>query len=94
MLYRCPGPHEVHGGKFDHTVVDDSEIEAAVADGWFLTTPEAKDARAASLRPVEPAELVASRAELEQKATELGLKFDGRTGDKKLSHLIAAALED
>lgn len=35
-----------------------------------------------------------TRAELEQKATELGIKFDGRTGDKKLGELIAAALKD
>lgn len=33
-----------------------------------------------------------TRAELEQKATELGLKFDGRTGDKKLAAMIAEAL--
>jgi hypothetical protein len=29
-----------------------------------------------------------TRAELEAKATELGIKFDGRTGDKKLGQLI------
>lgn len=34
-----------------------------------------------------------SRAELEQKATELGIKFDGRVGDKKLAALIAEALK-
>ena len=92
MLYRCPGPHEIHGGKFDHITVDDSEIEATIADGWFLTTPEAKDAHAASL--TEPANTPATRAELEQKAVALGIKFDGRTSDKKLGDLIAATLED
>jgi hypothetical protein len=29
-----------------------------------------------------------TRAELEAKATELGIRFDGRTGDKKLGQLI------
>lgn len=33
-----------------------------------------------------------TREELEIKATELGLKFDGRTSDKKLTKLIAEAL--
>ena len=48
------------------------------------------DAKAllASVEPTLP-----TRAELEQKANELGLKFDGRTSDKKLGDLIAATLE-
>lgn len=33
-----------------------------------------------------------TRAELETKATELGIKFDGRTKDKKLGQLIQDAL--
>lgn len=36
----------------------------------------------------------ATRAELEAKATELGLKFDGRTGDKKLGEMIEAKLKE
>ena len=35
-----------------------------------------------------------TRAELEAKAQELGLKFDGRTGDKKLGQLIQAKLSE
>jgi len=34
-----------------------------------------------------------TRAELEQKATELGLTFDGRTSDRKLLAKIEAALK-
>ena len=34
-----------------------------------------------------------TRAELEQKAAELGIKFDGRWGDKRLGEAIAAALK-
>ena len=47
MLYKCPGPHDVHGGKFDHIVVTDEEIPAHLAAGWHLTTPEAKAAHEA-----------------------------------------------
>ncbi len=35
----------------------------------------------------------ATRAELEKKASELGLKFDGRTTDKRLGEKIEAALK-
>ena len=34
-----------------------------------------------------------TRKELEAKATELGIPFNGRTSDKKLSGLIATALK-
>lgn len=39
-----------------------------------------------------PEDAPPTRAELEQKATELGIKFDGRTTDKKLAAKIAEAL--
>jgi hypothetical protein len=108
MLYKCPGPHDIHGGHFDYTIVEDDQVEAAQADGWKLTTPEAKQAhldrlaaQEAERRAQEEAAQAAAdaasmptRAELEQKATELGLKFDGRTSDKKLRDLIAATLEE
>lgn len=42
--------------------------------------------------PNEPDDAPPTRAELEQKATELGIKFDGRTTDKKLAAKIAEAL--
>ena len=88
MLYKCPGPHDIHGGRFDYVIVDESEIATAQADGWHLTTTEAK---AASEKPADvPADdAPPTREELEQKARELGIKFDGRTGDKKLAALIA-----
>jgi hypothetical protein len=35
-----------------------------------------------------------TRAELEAKATELGIRFDGRTKDKKLGQLIADRLSE
>lgn len=98
MMYKAPGPHEIHGGHFDYTIVDADEegaIEAAKADGWFETTDEAK-AAADEAKAKREAELNAppSREELEAKAKELGIKFDGKTSDKKLADLIAASLEE
>lgn len=48
MLFKAPGPHEIHGGNFDYVVVPDEDIEAKIADGWFLTTPEALAAKQAT----------------------------------------------
>lgn len=109
MLYKCPGPHEIHGGHFDYTIVEDDQIEATQAEGWSLTTDQAKqvnldamaaqDAERERLVEQEAAKAVCidsappTRAELEQMATKLGLPFNGRTGDKKLLDMIRAATE-
>lgn len=106
MLYKCPGSHAIHGGKFDYTIVDESEIKATIAAGWFLTTTEAKEAhdtaQAAEKMKAEKAETKAAkvaetapptREELLTKAEELGIKADGRWSDKRLSDEIAAALK-
>ena len=54
-------------------------------------------AKAKAAEPVEAAVLdenaPPTREELEAKATELGIPFNGRTSDKKLSGLIATALQ-
>lgn len=44
MLYKYPGPHEIHGDHFDYTIVEDDEdsVQAALDEGWSLTTDEAK----------------------------------------------------
>lgn len=47
MFYKCPGEHEMHGGKFDYCIIDandESAVEAALADGWHFTTTEAREA--------------------------------------------------
>jgi hypothetical protein len=51
------------------------------------------------VQAIEPDEIVESdapptREEMSAKARDLGIKFDGRTSDKKLSLLIATALGD
>lgn len=103
MLYRCPGSEQIHGGNFATRIVSDAEeLEAAKAEGWSVGTDEAKAAFAAKqeaakaatqAKPAPDDAAPATREELEQKAAELGIKFDGRTSDKKLSDLIAATLE-
>ena len=47
MLYKAPGSEPIHGHFLATTIVDADEegaIEAALAEGWFLTTPEAVEA--------------------------------------------------
>lgn len=64
MLYKCPGPHEIHGGHFDYVIVPEVDIEEAKAQGWHLTTDEARAAREAAITapppplPVPAADLV------------------------------------
>ncbi len=97
MLYRAGSEIKWDGGVFDCLVVEDEAAEqAAKADGWM----GAEDA----MQPpqiIEPAQAVETdddapptRDELETKAKELGIKFDGRWGDKRLSDAIEQVLKD
>ena len=79
---------------------DIEAFDSLVSAGWFATVPDAIAGKTApavatpepDLGPVD--EVTApTRAEMEQKATELGLKFDGRTSEAKLMRLIDEALE-
>lgn len=63
-----------------------------------LLREQAEDqAKAKAADPVDAAVIdenaPPTREELEAKATELGIPFNGRTTDKKLSGLIATALQ-
>lgn len=83
MLYKVGGPHDIHGGAFDTLLVGDAgALEAALADGWHETTTQA----------AAPVEEPPTRAELEQKAEELGIKPDGRWSDKRLAAEIEAKM--
>ncbi len=44
MLYKKPGKHKMHGDTFSYVVIDESEVEASINDGWHKTTTEAKEA--------------------------------------------------
>lgn len=91
MVVKYPGPHQFQDGKYDWLIVDEADVEAALADGWFRSPAEARAAADAHVLPKDPEP--PTRAELEQKATELGIKWDGRWGDKKIADMIAATLE-
>lgn len=105
LVYRCPGNCQRKGGTYAWLPVkDEAQLDAALADGWFVTLPEAIQAhdlpQKPAIAPVIEALIVAdaadnappNRDELEQKAKELGIKFDGRTSDKKLAASITEAL--
>jgi len=93
LVYKCPGNHQRPGGTFAYKGVEDAvQHEGALADGWFATLPEAIEGK--PMPPDEPtANAAPTRAELEQKAGELSIKFDGRIGDKKLQALIDEKLK-
>lgn len=105
MLYRVApaghGSEPAHGGHFALlTVVDFDALAAAINDGWHVTTVEAVEAEerakaasdAAALADLTDDNAPPTRAELTQKAAELGIKVDGRWSDKKLRDVIAATL--
>lgn len=95
IVYRCPGDHQRPGGTFSYRPVEDEKQLAEALDaGWHLSLPDAiapppVPAPASDVSAIAPS----TRAELEQKAKELGIKFDGRTGDAKLLALIAEKLK-
>ena len=74
-------------------------LEAAVAASKGITPKEAPqaaaivEAEAPVVDTVPEDNAPPTRAELEEKARELGVKFDGRTGDKLLLRRINEALE-
>lgn len=95
MIYRAGGPHDCEGVMCDYRVIDSAQaFEAAQAEGWRLTHTEA--AEAAKPEPGESADdapdddAPPTRAEMLQKAAELGIKVDGRWSDKRLAEAIAA----
>lgn len=87
-LYRAGGDVLVDGLLFSVLIVQgEADHKLALADGWHETA-------SAALAAAEPADdAPPTREELEAKATELGVKFDGRWGDKRLSDAIAAKLK-
>jgi len=60
----------------------------------LLTYAERKALLEATKIEVDPENAAPRRAEMEEKANELGIKFDGRTSDKKLLERIEDALKD
>jgi hypothetical protein len=71
-------------------VQDEAQRQEMLAKGWLATRDEALGLVKPKIETVTIKADYAppTRAELEQKARELGLKFDGRTSDKKLLKMI------
>lgn len=85
LVYRTPGTHFSATGTYDYRGVTDADALAdALAEGWFRSLPEAIDGEHAEAEN----DSAPTREELETKATELGIKFDGRTTDKSLAEKI------
>lgn len=91
IVYQTPGMHHCAGGTYSYRgIADGEQLESALADGWFLTLPEAIAGEHEA--PVDNS--APAREELEAKATELGIKFDGRTSDKSLAEKIEFVLSE
>lgn len=82
FMCRKGGSWELETGFYSvRTVASKDEAAQAISEGWqFSQYDEPKADEAAP-----------TRAELEAKAAELGIKYHHKTGDKKLAELIAAA---
>ena len=103
MLYRAGGAEEIHGGRFATLIVHgDDELAAALAEGWSMTTPEAK---AAAAKPAPDASTATAtnlpddnepptRDEMKRKADELGLTYPGNISNANLATMIEAKLAE
>ena len=80
MLYKPGKMLQTDNGPVDYIIVAEEEVSAHLKLGWSLTTL------------VNVAESAPTREELEEKARELSIRFDGRTSDAKLAANIKAAL--
>lgn len=98
MVYRSPGTHQCPGGTYDYlSVKNEQALEAAAKAGWFptvdlaLEAPEAFDWGEYLGYAPEPDAELPSRADLEMRATLLGLEFTNRMQDATLAKRIAKA---
>jgi hypothetical protein len=101
FVYKPKGPGKFKGKRYSYRAVEDeAERQMMLREGWMATREEACGFAPPVAAPVVEsvvAELVEdsppTRDELEQMAKELGVKFDGRTSDKKLLALIGEKVE-
>jgi len=86
-----------------------TELDTAHSEGWAMSldeaakkvrvrdlTPHRKHRKIIVEMPVEESanDAAPTRAEMEVKADELGIKYDGRTSDRKLLDRISEALNE
>ena len=97
IVYKNKGPHQRTGGTYSYLGVNtEAEYLAALENGWVPTLAEVVDPAQKqddNKNNIPEDDAPATRQELELKATEMGIKFDGRTPDKKLSSMIDEALK-
>lgn len=89
LVYKSASLHEL--------VKNEEEFSSALERGFFASVPESVIGIPASAKPVLHEikdNAPPTRDEIEVKAKELGLKFDGRTSDAKLLKLIDAAVKE
>lgn len=99
IVYRCPGEHFAHdGATYKYKPANDKEaFDELIAEGWHGSLV---DAVKAFKEPKKSNDVVIpaddnsppTREEMEAKAKELGIKFDGRTSDSKLRNMIEEKL--
>lgn len=77
MLYKLGNHIEIEGSRFEYAIVEEAEVDTKLKEGWHLTTTEAKKVDSNNDGDI-------TRDELEFKAKELGIKFDGRMSDRNL----------
>lgn len=97
LVYKAEGKFQRPGGGYSWTcVTSEEELTKKLSEGWFASLDEAVERInspvKAPLAAVEVDDAPPTREELEIKATELKIKFDGRFSDKKLCQLISEAL--
>jgi len=91
LVYKAPGTHFASAGTYDYRGVETpDQLEASIAEGWFLTLPEAIAGKADE--PEQDDSAAPTREDLEAKAAELGIKFGKSTTDKSLAEKIEFVL--
>lgn len=98
FAYKTPGPHRdpVTKKTYDFApAADEKQLAQLIEKGWYATKEEALTPKSVEIvQALQKDDLPPTRAEIEQMARDLGIKFDGRTSDKKLLKMIDDELED
>lgn len=100
LVYKAEGKYIRPTGTYDFVEVNSQEeLDAKLKEGWFESLPTAIEGKTVVPEPVKAVSepvlddfAPPTREELEAKATELGIKFDGRYSDKKIAQMIDEAL--
>jgi len=91
LVYRSPGPHAGPAGSKGYAfegVKDAEQLAKFEAAGWSLSFDEAINGKPA---PVVADDVPSTDNTLADRATELGIKIDGRWSETRLKQEIAKA---